>query len=129
MSRELHSNQGTSTRKVAMSLFAAAILCLLGFLQSFGTSQYRSTDGRLVDGKDSGSQPADLKARCFLTCCFHRMDHNRMDSYGAFKVSRTPEYIVHSYLCLNHSLHSSCYARRFKKSKYVKLCKLKNAMK
>ena len=77
------------TRKVAMLLFAAVILCLLGFLQSFGTSQYRSTDGRVVDAKDSGNQPADSKARCLLTCGFHRMDYNSMDSNGAFKVSKS----------------------------------------
>lgn len=67
-----------------MLLIAATILCLLG---SFGTSQYRSTGGRVVDAKDSGNQPADSKARCLLNCGFHRMDRNRMDSNGAFKAA------------------------------------------
>ena len=79
---------------MTMLLVAATILCLLG---SLGTSQDRSTGGRVVDAKDSGNQPADSKARCLLNCGFHRMDRNRMDSSGAFKVSREPEYTVHFY--------------------------------
>ena len=77
-----------------MLLFVAVILCLLGFLQSFRTSQYR----RLVDLKESGNQPAVLEARCLRNCGFHRMDHNMMGSKGAFKVSRVAEYIVCSCL-------------------------------
>ena len=79
---------------MTMLIATATILSLLG---SLGTSQDRSTGGRVVDAKDSGNQPADSKARCLLTCGFHRMDRNRMDSNGAFKVSREPEYTVHFY--------------------------------
>ena len=97
MSRELYYDQGIGTRKVVMLLIAAAILCLLGFLQSFGTSQNRTTGGRVVDAKNSGNQPADSEARCLLNCGFHRMDPNRMDSNGAFKVLREAKYIVNCY--------------------------------
>ena len=99
ISRELYSVQGIGTRKGAMLFIAAAILCLLGFFQSFGASQYRNTG--VVDAKDSGNQPANSKARCLLNCSFHRIDSNKdnkMDANGAFKVSREPKYTVHFYL-------------------------------
>jgi len=91
----MYSVQGIGMRKVAMLLIAAVILCLLGFSQSFGTLQYRSTG--VVDAKDSGNQPADSKASCLLNCGFHRIDSNKMGANGAFKVSRDPEYTVHFY--------------------------------
>lgn len=81
---------------MTMLLVAATILSLLG---SFATSQDRNSGGRVVvvGAKDSGNQPADSKARCLLNCGFHRMDPNRMDSNGAFKVSRKPKYNVRFY--------------------------------
>lgn len=108
------------TRKVTMLLIAAASLCLLGFLQGFGTLQCRSTGGRVVDAKDSSNQP-DSKARCLLNCGFHRVDHNRMESDGAFKVSKVMNAWFTSTL-VNILIKSRCFVHNaLKKSKYVQL--------